>query len=155
MFLPRKPLRVGIGNGLLHDLEQVAILAAQIDEAHLRADGETGDDGAFNDRMRIVQKDQVVFAGARFALVAVDQHVLWLGRLLGHERPLHAGRETRAAATAQVRGLHLLDDPVGTLRQALLCCFVAAEFDVLVDIRPRPGRSAWRRSSLHRDAKRA
>ena len=40
MFLPRKPLRVGVGDGLLDDLEQVAILAAQIDEAHLRADGE-------------------------------------------------------------------------------------------------------------------
>ena len=54
MFLPRKPLRVGLGDGALHDLEQIAVLAAQIDEAHLRADGEAGDDGAFDDGVRIV-----------------------------------------------------------------------------------------------------
>ena len=34
--LAEEALRVGVGDGLLHDLEQVAVLAAQIDEAHLR-----------------------------------------------------------------------------------------------------------------------
>ncbi len=81
------------------------------------------------------KKDQVVFAGARFALVAVDQNVFRLGRLLGHERPLHSGWEACAAATAQVGGLHLLDDPLGPLGEALLRGFVAAEFDVFVDVR--------------------
>ena len=101
--LAEKALGVGVGDGLLHDFEQIAILAAQIDEAQLRADGQAGDDGAFNDGVGIVQKDQVVFAGAGLALVAIDQNVFGLGGLLGHERPLHAGREARAAAAAQVR----------------------------------------------------
>ncbi len=51
--------------------------------------------------VRIVQEDQVVLAGAGLALVAVDEDVLGLGRLLGNEGPLHAGREARAAAAAQ------------------------------------------------------
>ena len=127
-------LRVGIGDGLLHDLEEVAVFAAQVDEADLGADGEAGDDGSFNDGVRIVQEDQVVLAGAGLAFVAVDQNVLGLGRLLGHERPLQAGGKARAAAAAQIGGLHLVDDPVGALRQAFLRGFVAAELDVLVDI---------------------
>ncbi len=36
--LAQKALRVSIGDGLLHNLQQIAVLAAQIDEAHLRAD---------------------------------------------------------------------------------------------------------------------
>ncbi len=130
-----KALRIGVGNGLLHDLEQVAILAAQIDEAHLRTDGQAGDDGSFDNGVGIVQKDQVILAGARLALVAIHQNVLRLGRLLGHERPLHPRRKACAAATAQIRGLHLVDDPVGPLRETFPCGFVAAELDVLIDIR--------------------
>ena len=59
---------------------------------------------------------------------------LGFGDLLGHEGPLHAGGKARAAAAAQVRGLHLVDDPVGALREALLRGLVAAELDVLVDV---------------------
>ena len=54
--LAEKAAIVGVGDGALHDFEQVAILAAQVDEAHLRADGEAGDDGAFNDGVGIVQE---------------------------------------------------------------------------------------------------
>ncbi len=108
-------LRVGIGDGLLDDLEEVAILAAQIDEAHLRADGEAGDHGAFDDGVRVVQEDDVVFAGAGLGLVAVDQDVLGLLGLLGDEGPLHAGGEACAAASAQAGGLHGVDDPGGHL----------------------------------------
>ena len=132
--LAQEALGVGIGDGLLHDLEQVAVLAAQIDEADLGADGEAGDDGAFDDRVRIVQEDEVIFAGARLALVAVDQDVLGLGGLLGNEGPLHAGGKARAAAAAQAAGLHLVDDPVGTLGKTFLRRLVAAELDVAVDV---------------------
>ncbi len=109
--LAEEALGVGVGDGLLHDLEQVAILAAQIDEADLRADGEAGDHGAFDDRVRVVQEDDVILAGAGLGLVAVDQDVLGLVGLLGHEGPLHAGGEAGAAATAQAGGLHGVDDP--------------------------------------------
>ena len=79
--LAQKALGVGVGDGLLHDLEQIAIFAAQIDEAHLRADGEARDDGSFDHGVRIVQEDQVILAGARLAFVAVDQNVLGLGAI--------------------------------------------------------------------------
>src|ERR1035438_916895 len=40
----------------------------------------------FDHRVRIMLENQPVFARAGFALVAVAQHILRLGRLLGHER---------------------------------------------------------------------
>jgi hypothetical protein len=76
--------------------------------------------------MRVVQENQVILAGSRFAFVAVHQHVFRLGRFFGNKRPLHARRETRAAAPAQVAGLHLIDDPLGALFETLLCSRVAA-----------------------------
>ncbi len=82
--LAEEALGVGVGDGALDDVEEVAILAAQIDEAHLRADGEAGDHGAFDDGVRVFEEDDVVLAGAGLGLVAVDQDVLGLGaRLLG------------------------------------------------------------------------
>src|SRR5579859_1075691 len=84
--------------------------------------------------MRVVEENQVVLAGSGLALVAVDQHVFGLGGLLGDEGPLHTGRETCASATAKIGGLHLLNDPVGALCEAFPDGFVAAEFDVLVDV---------------------
>src|SRR6185312_2110944 len=84
--------------------------------------------------MRIVQKDQVILAGSRLALISVDKHVFGLGRLLGDKRPFHAGGEPRAAPATEVGGFHLVDDPVGALIEALLCRPVAAEFDIAVDL---------------------
>ena len=101
--LAEEALGVGVGDGLLHDVEQVAVLAAQVDEAHLRADGEAGDHGALDDGVRVFEEEDVVLAGAGLGLVAVDQDVLWLRRGLGDEAPLHAGGEARAAASAQAR----------------------------------------------------
>ncbi len=98
------------------------------------ADGEAGDDGAFNDRVRIVKEDEVILAGAGLALVAVDEDVFWLGRLLGNEGPLHASGEACAAAAPQAGGLHLFDDPFGALREALLRGLVAAELEVAIDL---------------------
>ncbi len=134
MFLPMKPLRVSVGDRLLHDLDQVAILAAQIDVAGLGADGESGNHDAFDDGVRIVLEDEAVFAGAGLALVAVAEHVLRLGRLLGHERPLHAGREARATAAAQVRRLDLVDDGVGAHADGLLQGLVAVELKIAVEV---------------------
>src|SRR5260370_17476971 len=67
--------------------------------------------------MRIVAQNLSVLAGSGFRLVGVDDEVVrppWIDELR-HERPLEAGRETRAAAPAQSRGLHLGDDPVAPL----------------------------------------
>ncbi len=142
--LAEKAAIVGVGDGALHDLEEIAVLAAQINEAHLRADGEAGDDGAFDDGVGIVQEDEVILAGAGLALVAVDEDVLGLGGLLGNEGPLHARGEARAAAAAQAAGFHLIDDPLGALREAFLDRLIAAELDVAIDVRRLPCRSGER-----------
>ena len=141
-------LGVGVGYGLLHDLEEVAVFAAQIDEAELGADGEAGDHGAFDDGVGVFEEDDVVFAGAGFGFVAVDQDVLGFFGVLGDEGPLHARGESGSAATAHAGGLHGVDDPGGHLLRAfgdgLLNGLVAVELDVFVDVRWRPGRSGGR-----------
>ena len=99
-------MRVGVGDGLLHDLEQVAVLAAQIDEAHLRADGEAGDHGAFDDGVRVCRKMTWSLQVPGSDSSPLTRTYFGFSRLLGHERPLHAGGEACAAAPAQAGGLH-------------------------------------------------
>src|ERR1700733_518807 len=118
----------------LRNLEKIAVLATEIDETHLRANGQPGDHGAFDDGVRVVQEDQVVLAGAGFALVAVDQHVLGLLALFGHEGPLHTGGKACATAAAKAGGLHLIDDPLGALLNALAQGRIATKLDVLIDV---------------------
>jgi hypothetical protein len=125
---------VGIGHGFFDDLEEVAVLAAQIDEAELRADGQASDHGAFDDGVRIFEEDDVVFAGAGFGLIAVDQDVLGFLGDFGHEGPLHTGGEACTATATEAGYLHRVDDPLGTLRDCLLDGLVAIELEVLVDV---------------------
>src|SRR5579871_4286656 len=92
-------------------------LAAHIDVTGMRAHREARKQATLDEQMRIMPHDLAVLAGAGLGLVGIDDEIAWasvLG-LLGHERPLHAGRETRPAAPAQARRLHLVDDPVAAL----------------------------------------
>ena len=51
--------------------------------------------------MGFVAKNFTILAGTRFALVGIDDQIMGpFGSFLGHERPFHAGRKTRAAAPA-------------------------------------------------------
>ncbi len=142
--LAQKALGIGVVDGFLHDLEQVAILAAQVDEAHLGADGQAGDDDALDHGVGIVLEDQAVFAGAGFALISVDQDVFRFRGLLGDERPFHPGREAGAAAAAQVGGLHLSDDAFRAQFDGLACGFVSVQLEVLIDRRSHPCQSGTR-----------
>ncbi len=85
--------------------------------------------------MRIVLKDQPVFAGAGLALIAVAQHIFRLRRLLRNERPLHSSVESRAAAPAQAGILDLIDDGVRLHAERLLHGLVAVKLEIAVDIR--------------------
>ncbi len=152
--LAQKALGIGVVDGFLHDLEQVAILAAQVDEAHFGADGQPGDDDALDHRVGIVLKDQAVFAGARLALISVDQDVFRFRGLLGDKGPLHPGREAGAPAAAQVRGFHLRDDAFRAQFDGLAGGSVTIQLEVLVDRRSRPCRSGTRSPSLHLDGRR-
>ena len=79
--------------------------------------------------MRVVAQDVAIVAGAGLALVRVAHEVLLHRRVARHEAPLHAGRESRAAAAAQARSLHLVDDRFAgrLLAQDLLPDLVAAD----------------------------
>src|SRR5665213_2791613 len=92
-------------------------LSAHIDVAGVRAHREAGDQAALDQKMRIVPHDLAVLAGAGFRFVGIDHEIARPAVLgfLWHERPFQAGRETRPAAPAQARGLHLVDDPVAAL----------------------------------------
>ena len=85
--------------------------------ANRNAHGVGGNCHAFNHRVRIELHDVAVFAGTRLTFVRVAHQILLPRKLARHKAPLQAGRETRAAATAQARffdrGNHLV------LRQAL------------------------------------
>src|SRR4051794_15951596 len=69
--IAEKALGVGVVNRLLHDCEQVAILAADVDVSLLSANGKSGDDHAFDDRVRVLLEDQAVFAGTGFGFIAI------------------------------------------------------------------------------------
>src|SRR5207248_3076304 len=80
------------------------------------AHGETGDEAALQQHVRIVAQDVAILAGARFGLIGVDDEI---GgpvriRLLGHEGSFQAGRKSGPAAPAQVGFLDLVDDGVAS-----------------------------------------
>ena len=91
--------------------------AADIDVTRMRAHGETRQQAALDEQMRIVPHDLAILAGAGLRLVGIDDEIAGtpVGVVLRHERPLHAGRESRAATAAQAGRLHLVDDPVAAL----------------------------------------
>ena len=63
--------------------------------------------------MRIVFHQQPVLAGAGLALVGINNDVFGLGRSARHKAPLQAGRKSGAAAAAQSRNFHFLNDLLG------------------------------------------
>ena len=106
---------VGLGDRRLQVLALADELAAHVDVAGVRAHGEGGEQRALDQQVRIVPHDLAVLAGAGLGLVRIDHEVGGPRIALGHERPLEAGREARAAAPAQARDLDLVDDPVVAL----------------------------------------
>jgi hypothetical protein len=104
-------------------------LAAHIDVSSDRTHGETGDQAALDQRVRIVAQDFTVFTGARFGFVGIDDEIRRTAvGFLRHEGPFQAGRETRTAAATQTAVLHFLDYPVATLVQKTLGVVPLAAF---------------------------
>jgi hypothetical protein len=103
-------LGVGLGDRLFQDLRRADELSANVDVAGVGADGVGRGHGAFDDQVRILLDQQAVFEGPRLGLVGVDQQVVRLGLLLGHEGPLQAARKTGAASPPQPRCFHRFGD---------------------------------------------
>ena len=69
----------------LHDVQHVAIFAANINESLVRADRATGDDHAFDQLVRIHFHQRTILAGARLDSSALQITYLALGESLRHE----------------------------------------------------------------------
>ncbi len=109
---------VGLVDRSLQPLALADKFAADIDVAGMRGHGAAGDQAAFDQEMRIVAHDLAVFAGAGLGFVGVDHEVMRpLAQRLGHERPFQPGREAGAAAAAQARRLHVVDDALAAFFQ--------------------------------------
>ena len=116
VVLADQPRLIGLVDGALQRLALADVFAADVDVGGVRPHGEAGDEAALDEEMRIVPHDLPVLAGAGLRLVGVDDEVVRAAvRLLRHERPFEPGREAGAAAPAQARLLHLVDDPVAAL----------------------------------------
>ena len=93
----------------------VVEFAADIDVAGMRPHREGRDEAALDQLVRIVADDVAILAGAGLGLIGIHHQIMrQRPDRLGHERPFHPGREPRAAAPAQARSLHLLDDRLAT-----------------------------------------
>src|SRR5262249_40397780 len=94
--------------------------AAYIDVAGGRVHPDAGEEAAFDQLMRVEAQYVAILAGARLALVRVDDEIARPVAGLRHEGPFETGREAGAAAAAQARGLHVVDDPVAAFEDQLL-----------------------------------
>ncbi len=93
---------IGLGYRRLEAFALADEFAADIDVAGIGAHGETGDQAALDQQMRIVPHDLAVLAGAGLGLVGIDHEIVRAAvGLLGHERPFQPGRKAGAAAPAQ------------------------------------------------------
>ena len=98
-------------------LEQVAVLAAQVQEPAARADRIGGDRHAVEQQVRVAGEQHAVLERAGLTLVGVADDVALESRRVPAGLPLDARGEAGAAAAAQVRTLHLLER-----RDRALCC---------------------------------
>ena len=137
--LAEQARRFRVVQRLLHVLERFVVeLATQIVVGNGRTRRVAGDRHAFQHRVRIEAQDVAVLAGAGLGFVRIAQDVFLSRCAARHERPFHAGREARAAASAQRTLLQLVHDRgrIGLFSQDFFPRLPAAGLAVTVD-RPR------------------
>ncbi len=131
--LAQEPGRIGLRERGLEPRYRLAEeFTAYVVVADRRGHRVAADRHALDDRVRVVAQDVPVMAGAGLGLVGIADDVFLRRRAARHEAPFHAGRKGRAAASAQARGLDLVDD---LLARSLL----AAGSFPRPDSRPRAG----------------
>src|SRR5690606_37920544 len=123
-------------DGAGQDLRRLEELAADVDVDVLRADRVSADQRALDELVRRPADQLAVLEGARLGIVRVDEQVVRLAVVLGHEAPLDAGREAGAAAAAQPALLDHLDDLIAAHAERLLERLVAVP---LLPTSERPG----------------
>ena len=109
-----------------HGGDRMRIFRTDIDVALGRPGGDAGDRHAFDQHERIAFHDHAVGEGAAVALVGIADNVFLRAGRLRHRAPLDAGREAGAAAAAQARLHHFLDDGVWANRKGFRQSLAAA-----------------------------
>src|SRR5690606_25341379 len=104
------PIRLCFVNSRFENFSDPRELATDVDERFRRANGMGADGNALYEEMRIEFHDLTIFECARLTLVRVTDEIHGPRIILWQEGPLRAGREARAAAPADVRFLHFMDD---------------------------------------------
>ena len=100
---------VGFSDGLVKDIQDVAVFTADVNVSALRSYRPSGNRNALDQLVRIVFHQRAVFARAGLALVGIANHVLRFRNVFRDEAPLHARRESGAAASAQIGFLHFIN----------------------------------------------
>src|SRR5712691_4595980 len=121
---------VSLLDGIAQDAPGLDVLAPDVDEAQVRAEGARGDEHAFDQSVRIPLHEIAVLEGAGLALVRVDHEIARRRRALGDEAPLHTGGKARAAQPAEVGLLDLLGDGGRLHALGLLPALVAAALSI-------------------------
>ena len=93
------------------------VLAANIDVGFVAPNRVSGDDHAFEQRVRIALEDVSILEGSRFSLVGIDDEIPGLQAGFRDEGPFSAGWKPRAAQTAEVGPRDLVDDLRGRHRR--------------------------------------
>ena len=134
-IFPEEIFRPRLGQRLFQNDRALGEFAADVDIRELRADRVARDDHALDELMRILMDDVAVLESARLGLVRVADEIHRLFLVGLDEPPLHAARESRAAASAQSGLLHLVNNVRALHRERLLELLVAAIADVALDVR--------------------
>ena len=122
----------GLGDGVAQTGNGHGILSTNVDVTLGSAAGDTCDHHTLDHTMGVTLHDGAVHKGTGVAFVAVTNDILGGCLLTGHLTPLGTGRETAAAAAAQVGVQHFLDDVGGLhLKQSLFQSGIAADGQIL------------------------
>ena len=85
--------------------------------------------------MRIAFKNRTIHECARVAFVSVADDIFLIARLILLELPLHTGRETGAAASAEAGSLHDIDNILrGLLCKNVIQSLIAVNADILINV---------------------
>ena len=123
---------VRIVNGMLDMLARQGVFVANVEHAHLGANGQCANDHALDNGMGASLHGGAVHKRARVAFVAVAHDVFRRDVVACRAAPLPPRGEARATLTAQTALFHLGDNLVGRHGQGLLQTFIATRCKVLI-----------------------
>jgi len=106
----QQPIFARLLDGLVEPPHGQRILGADVNDALGSAHHIAADDHTLQQRMRVALDLVAVHVSAGVALVGVANNVFFIRLRFGQKIPLVPGKEARAAASTQPRGLDLLND---------------------------------------------